>query len=117
MDARTVRTIDPSTSIIYMAFQVKRNAFLNANDQGKFQVAPRDFSLVLAHKAEQDGTHIQIVRSVTDEEVPVYNGFVRAELLSSGFIIKPYRVTGNRQLWSLVTYMVQYDPKGIHFAK
>ena len=53
-----------------------------------------------------------MLRSVTDDNVPPISTFVRAELLTSGFIIKPYKVNGSKTLWSLVTYVVQFDPKG-----
>jgi hypothetical protein len=95
-----VKQIDDFTNVVYMAFK------------GKFPVAPRDFCLACSYKKDADGKYVQIVRSVYDEEVPVVPGFVRAKLLTSGFIITPYRVTGRDKLMSLVTYIVQFDPKG-----
>jgi hypothetical protein len=77
-------------------------------------------------KIEEDGTYIQCTHSVTDKDVPevrgkvtvclrsaVKNYKIRGELLTSGFVIKPIKVNGYKDYCSLVTYVVQFDPKGL----
>jgi hypothetical protein len=49
-------------------------------------------------------------QSIKHEKTPEISGFVRGELLTSGYIIEP--VDGTQQKESKVTYIVQLDPKG-----
>lgn len=80
--------------------------------KGKFPVAPRDFSLVCSSRKEKDGSYLQVLRSIHHEDIPEMNGFVRAKLFASGFIIRPIRVPETKQMISSVTYILQFDPKG-----
>jgi len=99
-DVHVVKKIDEKTSIVYMS------------SKGKFPVAPRDFCIVAARRDQPDGTIIQLSKSTLDDSVPTVSGKVRAELLTSGFVIKPTKINGYREIGSLVTYVVQFDPKG-----
>jgi len=89
-------------------------AIVYVSTRGQFPIAPRDFCLAVSHRIESDGTYLQLSRSVEDISVPLISGKVRAELLNSGFIIKPIvQVNGVTKYSCKVTYVVQFDPKGL----
>lgn len=54
-----------------------------------FPVSPRDFVTIGAERLEEDGTLIAGVQSIVREDLPERRGYVRGELRSSGFVIKP----------------------------
>ena len=112
VEARIVKQIDERTKIVYVL------------TKGNFPVAPRDFCLIVASRIGMDGNYYQITRSVVHPEVPEVNGIVRAEMLTSGFAIRPCVSNNGLMIMedfdsstvkfdsSFVTYVIQFDPKG-----
>eukprot|EP01114_Cavostelium_apophysatum_P020386 TRINITY_DN6816_c0_g1_i1.p1 TRINITY_DN6816_c0_g1~~TRINITY_DN6816_c0_g1_i1.p1 ORF type:complete len:525 (-),score=97.59 TRINITY_DN6816_c0_g1_i1:283-1749(-) len=100
VEARIVKKINEQMHIVYVS------------TMGQFPVAPRDFCLLVVNRVMPDGTYIQLTRSIEDHDVPPVSGKVRAELHTSGFVIKPKISPYSSNVSSLVTYIVQFDPKG-----
>jgi len=102
VESRVVKMLNDKIGIVYVS------------TRGQFPIAPRDFCLAVSHRIESDGTYLQLSRSIEDPSVPLISGKVRAELLTSGFIIKPLvQVNGVTKYSCKVTYVVQFDPKGL----
>jgi len=75
-------------------------------------VASRDFYVVAGEKITDDGIVISAVDSVVREDCPERQGYVRAILKTSGFVIKPLENDDDGTPRCMVTYLVQCKPMG-----
>jgi hypothetical protein len=75
-------------------------------------VTSRDFYVVAGEKITEDGIVISAVNSVEREDCPVKDGYVRAKLKASGFVIKPLENDDDGTPRCMVTYLVQCQPMG-----
>jgi len=73
-------------------------------------VTPRDFAtLTAATFNKETGSAAVLSKSIIHKSIPEEKGFVRGQLLNTGYIIEP---TDGTRKQSNVTYIVQIDPKG-----
>eukprot|EP00755_Sulcionema_specki_P029756 Sspe_Gene.92838::Locus_65602_Transcript_1_1_Confidence_1.000_Length_1037::g.92838::m.92838 len=70
-------------------------------------VSHRDFEVLVSERVLDDGRFVCKAVSITPGVVPTPRGFVRGEVLTSGFIAVPIKGGGIE-----VTYIAQMDPKG-----
>jgi len=75
-------------------------------------VASRDFYVVAGEKITDDGIVISAVDSVVRDDCPERQGYVRAVLKTSGFVIKPLENDDDGTPRCMVTYLVQCKPMG-----
>jgi hypothetical protein len=75
-------------------------------------VTSRDFYVVAGEKITDDGIVISAVNSVKRADCPERQGYVRAELKTSGFVIKPLDNDDDGTPRCMVTYVVQCKPMG-----
>jgi len=75
-------------------------------------VTNRDFYVVAGEKITDDGIVVSAVNSVVRPDCPEREGYVRAQLKSSGFIIKPLDNDDDGTPRCMITYLVQCRPMG-----
>jgi len=79
-------------------------------DSPNSMVTPRDFSTLTASTFDKKtGNAILLSKSIVHKDIPEQTGYVRGDLLNSGYIIQP---NNPEQTQCKVTYIVQLDPKG-----
>jgi len=99
-EARIVSVLDENTRIIHLMYETRTCVLKTA----------RDFCIIYRLKANEDGSYLLAGKSVTHPKCPNQKGFIRGEVLESGFLIKPKPGFPNV---SIVTYITQVDLKGI----
>jgi len=75
-------------------------------------VTSRDFYVVAGEKITDDGIVISAVNSVVRPDCPEREGYVRAQLKTSGFVIKPLDNDDDGTPRCMVSYVVQCKPMG-----
>ena len=75
---KVVEVIDECTDVVHLVFKSFSSPY-------KY----RDFCLLRAHRATEDGGHVMCMRSVVHAAVPEYKDHVRAVLLPTGYILTP----------------------------
>mmetsp|Transcript_3015 Transcript_3015/g.4084 ORF Transcript_3015/g.4084 Transcript_3015/m.4084 type:complete len:554 (+) Transcript_3015:1-1662(+) len=98
--SRLVDQIDPATQIIHLMFQTRMCMLKTA----------RDFCILYHEHKRDDGAYALVGRSVVHPSCPPSQGYTRAEVLESGYFIRPK--TSNKNS-SIVVYISQVDLKGI----
>lgn len=92
-----VERLDNNLVVYYMSWNSPNKLAFN-----------RDFVVLrVVRENKEEGSFLCASKSVAHPDVPARQGFVRGEMESSGFIIRP---CGPSQ--SLVVYLAQIDPKG-----
>jgi len=76
------------TRLIYTGLELKRVS------KESHRSARFDFCLLSHRTLLPDNTHIQVYQSVEDSRCPSSSRFVRAQMLTSGWIIRPLTMTG-----------------------
>lgn len=74
---------------------------------GSMLVSNRDFCSADTHRVLDGGVHVICSRSVSHPECPEQKGFVRGELRTSGFVLRPSCGGG-----TYVQFVACVDPKG-----
>ncbi|ELR12849.1 START domain containing protein [Acanthamoeba castellanii str. Neff] len=97
--SRRVRDLEPDTP--------GHTGIVHITYSAPWPLNSRDVCVVMSSREYEDGTVIVIARSVADDNCPEINGTVRAELLSSGYVITPRDEGGIH-----VAYILQIDFKG-----
>eukprot|EP00002_Diphylleia_rotans_P012811 TRINITY_DN2500_c0_g1_i2.p1 TRINITY_DN2500_c0_g1~~TRINITY_DN2500_c0_g1_i2.p1 ORF type:complete len:963 (+),score=192.46 TRINITY_DN2500_c0_g1_i2:52-2940(+) len=95
LSATTVELIIPTASVSHYKFKAI------------FPTSPRDFCSIACRLIEPDGTHILASTAVEHPAVPPDPGFIRGELVTSGFLLRAISSSQTQ-----VTYIVHVDPKG-----
>jgi len=98
-EAKVIEVVDEHTQVVYESFKAQQYC----------RTAQRDFCHLLYWRQLQDGTCVIAGTSVEHPECPVKHKFVRAEVITGGWIIKPSNRSPNR---ALVTYLMHLDLKG-----
>ena len=75
-------------------------------------VTNRDFLTVAGETLTDDGLFVSVVNSIERADFPEKEGFVRAILKSSGFVVKPMENDENGKPRCKVTYLVSLNPMG-----
>jgi len=94
--ARVVETLGPNTVICHYSYSPPKGfgAFFDK----------QDFVVLRTEKRQSDGTILVLSRSVVHQDAPVVKGFNRAEVESSGFVIRSCGATS-----SVVIYVSQVE--------
>lgn len=79
-----------------------------------FGVSKRDYLIARKFDKREDGSVIIAQKSVVDHSLfPEQSGYVRGDLLCSGYVIKPVKKPNETTASSChVTYVIQTDVKG-----
>jgi hypothetical protein len=72
----------------------------------------RDFLTVAGETLTEDNLFVSAVNSIEREDFPEQEGFVRAILRNSGFVVKPIENDENGKPRCKVTYVVSMNPMG-----
>jgi len=80
--------------------------------QAPWPVTNRDLVCIAGEKMTEDNVVVSAANSVVREDLPDQEGFVRAYLRHSGFVIKPLENDENGRPRCMVTYLVQLNPMG-----
>jgi hypothetical protein len=96
IEASVIETIDEHHRVCHLKFK-----------SPSFAVSNRDFILAYADRKNEDGTYQVSAVSTTHDKGDECKGFVRGEIFSSGYYIKPI---GDKECECI--YIVQLDPKG-----
>jgi len=99
-ESRVIETIDDQTEVIQMLYQTNMCLLKTS----------RDFCLLYHWRQTDNGGYILAARSVSHPKCPEEPGFIRGEVLESGYHIQPKN--GNPSV-SIVTYVTHVDLKGI----
>jgi len=103
------------TSAVYLELKTEGTYDLEVMYQ-KYQSPPmiknRDLALFGVVVKLEDGRWLCSYTSIEDEKkLPLDSNFVRAEVLESGYVLKPIKGEDGQDS-TFVTYIVQLDPKG-----
>jgi len=90
----------PNIRVVYYSFKAP------------WPVTSRDFFVLAGEKITDDGIVISAVNSVVRPDCPEREGYVRAQLKASGFVIKPLDNDDDGTPRCMVTYVVQCKPMG-----
>jgi hypothetical protein len=100
LGARYHLEVTPNIRVTYYAFKAP------------WPVTSRDFVVLAGEELTEDGLFVSVVNSIEREDVPEQDGFVRAILKSTGFVVKPLENDENGKPRCQVTYIVQLNPMG-----
>eukprot|EP00026_Physarum_polycephalum_P003769 Phypoly_transcript_03783.p1 GENE.Phypoly_transcript_03783~~Phypoly_transcript_03783.p1 ORF type:complete len:658 (+),score=101.38 Phypoly_transcript_03783:359-2332(+) len=120
-EGRELERLDNELSICYLSWHNPQSSTqtqspntdktlqtTNKDAASSHALTPRDFVVLRVARAnKEDGSFLSVTKSVSHPNIPPQQGFVRGEMESSGFIIRP---CGPCQ--SLVIYLAQVDPRG-----
>jgi len=79
--------------------------------KGQWTVWPRDFAVIIIKRKLDDGSILCIASSIVHPSFPEVSGYVRGNLMASGFHIKSISNDPEKPKCS-ITYIVQVDIKG-----
>lgn len=96
-EGRIVHTVSPAVEVVHLIYKAV------------WPTSPRDFSLLSITGRYNSTTWISSAMSLSDERIPPMKGYVRAEILSGGYVIEAIANSPNT---SFVTYAACVDLKG-----